>query len=388
MNIELISSVLAALSVMIALRIAWKKDRDGFKPRRLEILAAFLAGLSVLCGYEGISRKSAMENLPHELEREWLVLQETPIAYLELEVIAPTGLVRPALNEVARGANFTMAGLDIASDGTPVSDHIEFGSAFASTNASSQRRIGYPVLEVQGRKPGAPVRDENIKSVTCLASWSNGRVATNDQGNTPCSITVVYKLRNKDLTINSIGRASLITLTLKMPAKGACFGPCSIPFLFSIRAVVPLADKVNAPMIELSPMILRRTASSVSADGYDYTFSLSGKTLVDITKSIYMQSFGYHEPEHFAITKGWINSLYAALTKHHERMQLIDEVWSTAPEPSDETLLSAIPVQLRAGAVPMGNEEWCGFGDVLKVDRTSTTEQLCWYRFVIFKPLP
>lgn len=389
MNIELASSILAALSALVAFWLAWRREQEGFKPRRLEVFGALLVVLTALCGYEAYARKEAMENVPRELEREWVLMQDARISHLEIEAVAPRGLIAPTLIDVSRGVAFAAKGVDLGAEGSRKSERIQFADSFAASNVAKNGRIGYPVLEVERtRGASSPIESSEIKDVTCVSSMNNARSVKVEggavQGNF-CSISVTHKLRDSSLTLAKIGATRSVELTVRMPERAACFGECTVPFIFSVRAVIPVPQKFNALKVELSPMILRRAASLTSKDDATYTFMLGGKVLSEVAKSVYLQSLGYRDPGHFAFTKGVLNYWYMRLTKRTETGTFVDEVWVTSPDATDDAILQAIAEKDRSGAQPFRNEEWCGFGDVLKVDRSLKDERpLCWYRFVVF----
>ena len=82
--------------------------------------------------------------------------------------------------------------------------------------------------------------------------------------------------------------------------------------------------------------------------------------------------------------KGLFVAIVQALTMTKEQKQrLVEVVWTTDSNTSDDHLRDAIPEKWRSRAEAFRGPEWCGFGDLMQKEETARREQICWYRFFL-----
>ena len=387
MSIELMTAICAAVIAMLGFFLAKKQEPES-KARRIGTSVCLLFGLvSILAGYEAAYRKNSMDSLAKKLDRDWIVLNDSPIEAIEFEIISPDGLVSPGLLHFAQNVTLEIPGVDLG----PAIPHttsgpIDFSQLFTIPNISDHGRVGITVARVTTSEKDNQKTIEKFQTVECMAS----RFITAETLRGPdlnrtlgdvCSAAVTVKLQSNALKLSAIATWPKISMSMIIPERAHCIGICKDPILVSMKLV--FAQGVNygeffiPTMIEVSPFILRPQPSAISDSEHKLTFDLSGSALLDLAKSYFLESYGYREKTSFAFTMGVLNELYSSISKNTVVTSSSREmVFSTNASPDEFMLSQAIPPEKRDAAIPMRLQEWCGFGD----------HGICWYRFAIFQP--
>lgn len=390
MNIEIAAFLFSGLCAAIVGYLTYSQESS--PKRRLYILATLLlAALTGLLGLEVAVRKSKTETLPQELEREWLRLQDTQIMAVEVEALAPDGILSPGLLELARGVRFKISdvGLNSSSDGSAHGE-IDFATALSARNLRDGARLGYVLATIKYSDHDSRRTIESIEKVNCISSQSNsarlrdGSVTEKDLGGV-CSVAVRFQPSDGDVLLSSVAASPNVVMTLTIPETTTCLGNCEPWAMFSVKAVLRHGMPFWPTMIELSPALLSSGTSSRSEAMRTVTFEMSGKTLMELAKSYYLQTSGYRDRDRFAFTKGLLTAIWRRVSTRTEEGNFIDIVWTTDPDTNREHLLEAIPIELRSRARISRIPEWCGFGDLMNKEESSrlTDGQLCWHRFFI-----
>ena len=149
MSIELITTICAALIAILGFFLAKKQEAES-KARRIGTFVSLLFGLvSILALYEAGYRKNSMDSLAKKLERDWIVLNDSPIEALEFEIISADGLMSPGLLHYAQNVTLEIPGVDLG----PAIPHttagpIDFSQLFSIPNIRDRGRIGITVARV------------------------------------------------------------------------------------------------------------------------------------------------------------------------------------------------------------------------------------------------
>jgi len=389
-TIELGALVLAGIVWAITWWLGYKKEDVAWR-RGAQVLLLILAVVGALVGLEAYQRKVTMDLVPMQLEREWSALQDTAIAGIEVEVLSPNGMLAPGILELAKGVKFSVQGLALfPSSKESEAGEIDFASAFSLEHVKEASRVGYSLAQVQTSKKGDAKTIEHFDAINCIASHTNALLiskrptfAKDVQGS--CSVAIALPVSN-ELYLRNIAAATTVNMSVKLPKDQSCLGICNPPFLFSVKAIMRGGSTLVPTMIELSPQVLRQFPSAISSDDTTREYSLTGAHLMEVVKSQFLQSYGHRERESFAFTKGLFTDVYMRLTKATVTLTFIDVVWTTDNNPTEKSLLEAIPPSARETAEAFRTPEWCGFGEASSSRNGSSEKALCWNRFAIFGP--
>ena len=390
MTLELASFFIGGITTLISAYLAYSAET--IRKRRLLILTTLaLAGVAGLCGWEAYVRKTSTETLAQEVEREWLILQDTPVLAVEVEALAPDGILDPGIVELAKGVRFNISGvaLNPASDHSPPGE-IDFAKVLSAKNLLNGARLGYPLADISYRENDGERTIEKVKQINCISSQSTSAQLRKDGAperlSGLCSAAVRFPPAAHDVRLKALATSSRVAMTITLPEKARCLGRCDPPAMFSVKAILQHGEQQWPTMIELSPSLMRNFPTSSSEATHTTTFEMSGKSLMELAKSHYLQTFGHRERDHFAFTKGLVTEIMMKLFTRAATLKLVDVVWTTDPNTSEEHLANAIPSEWRSRVEVFNGQEWCGFGDLMKKERKDG--QLCWYRFFMMAPAP
>jgi hypothetical protein len=385
MSIELTTATCAIFGALLSFLLAKKEEKES-KLRRLgTVTGTILILVGILAGVEDAHRRIKLAEEAQKLERDWIVIRDSPIEAVEFEILSPHGMISPGVLNLVDKIDFHVRG---GSFGPSVplnaSGSVDLPLIFSKENLISQGRLGVNVSEVVTSREGDQKTIDKINSLDCLASKF---ITTEEFKNavgpkSSCDAAVTIPVSDGSIRLSSIASWPTISMSLVIPEGTKCLGPCKDIFV-SVKVVFyeGFHQEDGLPlMIEISPLLLRTQPSAISDEEHRITASLSGSALIDLAKSYFSNSYGYREQDSFAFTMGAINHLYRWGTQRTSRIVGIPEVvWTTSPSPAEKYLREAIAPERRPAIFPLRSQEWCGFGN----------DKACWYRFVVFgSPTP
>jgi hypothetical protein len=376
MTIELVVMILALLGALVAAYSAWASDAARWK-RLLVVLSVILAIAGIIGAFESSARSRNKDEVSARLEREWTLLLSSPVKEIEFELFADGGFIPlEKAEDYLRKIQFSVEGTK--NIGLPnVSSGMSLSSVFTRENLSKSGILGIAVADVE--KDATDPTTRKVVRSDCLASAfttatvlaSIAKTEAANQAELVCDVRVSVGLAGAAPTLSDILKATRISL--RIPNEGLhCKGPCR-DVLMSVRAVLPSTESGFPSLVEISPMIHSRHPTEVDAD--TAVFSLPGETTLALTKSNYLQSYGFVDKESFPMTTGALHALYVYLTRAHVSVRVADVIWSTTME--ENVLNNAIDPSVRNKAEFMEGPDWCGYGD----------RGICWHRFVAALPV-
>lgn len=376
MSTELVTMLCAGAAAVVGFVVAWHEKKQEKKSRVALILTSVLGVTAFVAGLEEYSRRSSMETLQAELERQWVVLLETQVQAVEFELLSADGLLTEGLLGLAKATRLQVP-RNAFGEADPESGVIEFEQIFSPDELSRRGRVGINVSQVRTSTEGGKKTIEKFDRADCMASRSitvaELTPAAGDILRHACSMMVSFAPSNARLKLADIVSWPLVSLTQKVTKDAKCLGVCKYPMLISVRLALSGKNLVQE-LIEISPAVLMKGPNRVSEREQSVTFELSGKALADLAHSYFLESYGYVQRDSFVLTKGMIHALYRKVTTKQTMGDLIDIVWTTDPSPDEATLVSAVPKEFQHKVVPIQLKDWCGFGD----------RDVCWHRFSMF----
>src|SRR6185295_5436050 len=242
-------------------------------------------------------------------------------------------------------------------------------------------RVGSAVATIVSSESDKKRTIESINRFACVASNSNviqmrSKLDWKRELEGVCSAAVSIKPSSDHVLLRSIGDFPKVRVAVKTVDDLKCLGPCENGPLISVRLLLRAGDPVLPIMVEISPSLLLPNPSQVSNATHTLTYEISGRAVLDLAKSHFMQSAGYREHEHFLFTKGLVDAVLRKLTTRTATFTFIDVVWTTSSSPDQTTILGAISPDKRGGAEVIRASEWCGFGQ----------RSVCWHRFLVVVP--
>lgn len=383
MTIKLAAMICTAIVATIGFILAYKKEEG--KGRRVALAIGFIFTIfSGLLGLEEYFHHRDIEDETVKFERDWLILKDTPVSFIEFEVMSQDGmLTSPSLLDYARSIEIEIPGVYLGPSfqGSPNSP-IFFSRIFSVANISERGRLGRSLMRISGRRNGEQRLVEKTRLVGCTTSRYITSLMLSEEKSgqkiTPCSVTTYIKVLDDTLRLATIASWSKITMKLVLPQFPGyrCDGLCQAPIIVSMRLVLRHAPYGNVvpTMIEISPSILSHLPFQQSNE--EYKFEMPGETLLELAKSHYLKSFGYSAIDPSPSGTEVIAELYRRATERDVKSaNPVDFVWTTIPYPDTHELTQAIPVENRDSVINRRVKEWCGFGE----------DGPCWYRFMILK---
>lgn len=367
------SSLIAAIGFWLAVKQEEKKIR------RLAILfCILLTAVAALMGVEEYVRRAGIADFESNLKRDWIVIEDSRIRFVEVEVLSADGMLVPGLREILQNATLEIPSNPLGLSSS-ASGKVSFGELLDKERILSSGSLGITVATaIVRRDTDADSKHREItdfKEINCMSSTyitrSFATKSDGDETNNVCSVSARIEI-GEDIRFVQVADWDHLAVDLALPEDGGCIGPCKHALVVSIK--LGLERSSPAPLLEVSPFLLRQIP--IQLDSRSVRAKLSGAATSELSKSYFLKSFGYREPDSFAVTKGLLHEAYVKLTTvEKEDMLLIDVIKTTDPSPSLETLLNGVQPDEREYVAPYAAREWCGFGH----------HDVCWYSYYIFR---
>ena len=305
MSIELVIMLCAGVGAIIQFFVSYREKKKEGKGRAALIFGLLLGAIAGVAGVENHWRTSKIATVSGELEREWVILGDTRIEKIEIEMVSPDGVILDSLFSYARKTQLRIqAGVlphPYGKDGK-----LSLSQVFTAENLVKRGRLGINVSQVRmSRESGQTKAIKKFERVDCLSSaFITGDVnPKGDSGNAICSVTVALPLSSSQLRLKDIEMWQTVSVSQVIPADAKCLGVCKHPLLISVRLLLQGGENFTQTMIEISPSVLMTRPSTVSESSHAVTYELTGKALLELAKSYYLESYGYRKRESFALTK-------------------------------------------------------------------------------------
>lgn len=360
--------IISLLLVVIPGYLAYTQEK-GMKRRVTIGVGIVFSLISVLLVAEKQTREIAIQGTIEEAKREWILINESQITDIELELLAPDGsFFLKNLLDTAQKIHF---GIDnIAADpktGESKNLLIDFSDIFVPENISGHGRLGRSIMKVVGNSNN--IKQKNIKNTSCYSSeFITNTLLIDHKKNKNvlvCSATIKMAFPFQDVQFSSLSDVPRVFFIITAPEKIGCVGSCQKGVIVSIRLVLASGKK-----IEFSPQIY---SNPVVATEDSILYELSGKSLSSLSESHFIESMGYKNIKHFILTRGLIYKLN--MGEHTDVVKVVGRVWTTDTSPSQKSLIRSVTDSSynQKTTFSLAFDEWCGFG----------TQEICWNRFVV-----
>jgi hypothetical protein len=214
--------------------------------RRITMVVGFLfAIVSGLLVVEEYVRRTSMATLTQKLERDWIVLKDTPVDAIQFEIMSADGILDPGLLHYAQNVHLDILGVDFGfAVQHTAKNSIDFSHIFTVANLSERGRIGITVAKVKTSENRNKKTIERFRRVDCIASqFITAEILSRGDANralsNACSATVTITPPNDAIRLGTIADWPKVSMTVVMPEQSRCIGICKNPPLGQHEARTP-----------------------------------------------------------------------------------------------------------------------------------------------------